>query len=298
MNGCRAKWRKALVFLLAGLLAALWSCALAEEVLPLEIDGTGTMFVFNVRTGKVTVPDCILLEANAFYTAGELSEYFSSEYVNIFRHLSKAEVSRMQNPEPGEYDPYESAGLELQVQSAQNSAVTAYIRLRPRNQDDYPEYRDLVDLEMELCHSRNQPDERRAVQTYQLSSYDLWNCVVRYTLDYYEQAALKDTVRIEYRSIQDDSGADAPAWQNASVIQPVIDALVSAEKLDHDMAGTDYMHLRCIDQSGKTMNVYLQHPRNDSEGITYVRMGAYCYRADKNALQQALNAAIAGGGGL
>ena len=37
------------------------------------------------------------------------------------------------------------------------------------------------------------------------------------------------------------------------------------------------------------MNVYLQEPLNDGGEIIYARMGADCYCADKQALQEALH---------
>ena len=44
-------------------------------------------------------------------------------------------------------------------------------------------------------------------------------------------------------------------------------------------------------EKGDKMNVYLQNPRDDEDGKIYARMGTYCYRIDKDAIQNALNAA-------
>ena len=97
----------------------------------------------------------------------------------------------------GKYDPYEYAGLQLFVQSTKDSTISARIRLWPRNQDDYPDYQDIVDMEIVFYHNYNQPDEKIVLKEYQLTSYDLWNSIVRYTMEFYELSALKNTVRID-----------------------------------------------------------------------------------------------------
>lgn len=296
----KIKHNRVLGLILIGLfLIVQVPCAIASEGLPQEIQGKGTEFIFNTRTGKVTVPDCILLEAQAFCTKWEMDDsyFLSGEYINVFKHLSNAKVSEIPKLKPGKYDPYEYAGLQLFVQSTKDSTISARIRLWPRNQDDYPDYQDIVDMEIVFYHNYNQPDEKIVLKEYQLTSYDLWNSIVRYTMEFYELSALKNTVRIEYHSLRNDPDAHAtpsanpPTLQNNTSVNAIIDELVQGEKLDHNMAGLDYMHLRCIDENGKTMNIYLQEPRNESSGKIYARMGAYCYRIDKNDLQQALNAA-------
>lgn len=114
-------------------------------------------------------------------------------------------------------------------------------------------------------------------------------------MEFYELSALKNTVSIEYHSLQNDPDAHAtpsaepPTLRKKTQIQAIVGELVKGEKLDHNMAGRDSMHLRFIDPSGKSMNVYLQEPRDDSSGKIYARMGAYCYRVDQQALQKALN---------
>lgn len=285
------------LMLIVLLLVTQIPCALATEYLPMEIKGNSSGFSFNTRTGKMTVPDCIVLEAHAFNTKWDIDDAFyeSGTCAILFNDLMQAKVMEMPKQSSGKYDRYEYAGLEFFVQSTRDSAVSARLRMYPRNKDDYPEYLDLVDLEIVLYHNYGQPNEDFVLREYLLESYGLWNGIVRYTMEYYEPADLKNTVSIEYHSLQNDPGAPAtpslnpPVLRKKSQIQAITKILMQSEKLDTNMAGVDYMHLRFVDEKGKRMNVYLQEPSNDSRDKIYARMGAYCYRVDKQALQKALN---------
>lgn len=293
-----------LALLIAALLIAQAGCAFAEGYLPQKIDGSGTEFTFDTKTGKANVPDCILLEAHAFCTEWDVSDSFfeSGDSANIFDFIADAKVSEMPRLEESKYALYEYAGMELFVQSATDSNVSARIRMWPRNQDNYDhqegeQYPCLVDLEIVYYENYDLPDEKSTLAEYQLDSYGLWNTVVRYSMEYYLPTALEDTVCIEYHSLQNDPGAPAtpstnpPVLKDRALVQAIVKALVDGEKLEHNMVGSDYMHLRFVDEKGNKMNVYLQNPRDDEEGKIYARMGTYCYRIDKDALQKALNAA-------
>ena len=288
-----------LALLIAALLIAQAGCAFAEGYLPQKIEGSGTEFTFDTKTGKANVPDCILLEAHAFCTEWDVSDSFfeSGDSANIFDFIADAKVSKMPRLEEGKYALYEYAGLELFVQSAADNNVSARIRIWPRNRDDYREYLDIVDLEIVYYQNYGLPDEKSTLAEYQLESYNLWNAVVEFTMEYYLPTALEDTVCIEYHSLQNDPGAPAtpsanpPVLKDRAQVQAIVKALVNGEKLEHNMVGSDYMHLRFVDEKGNKMNVYLQNPRDDEEGKIYARMGTYCYRIDKDAIQNALNAA-------
>lgn len=146
--------------------------------------------------------------------------------------------------------------------------ISARLRMYPRNRDGYPEYQDLVDLEIVPFQTHGQPNEDFVLHEYQLKSYGLWNGIVRYTMEYYEPADLKNTVSIEYHSLQNDPGAPAtpspnpPVLRKKSQIQAITKILMQSEKLDTNMVGVDYMYLRFVDEKGKRMNVYLQEPSN------------------------------------
>lgn len=288
-----------LALLIAALLIAQAGCAFAEGYLPQKIEGSGTEFTFDTKTGKANVPDCILLEVHAFCTEWDVSDSFfeSGDSVNIFDFIADAKVSEMPRLDEGKYALYEYAGLELFVQSAADSNVSARLRMSPRNRDDYREYLDIVDLEIVYYQNYGLPDEKSTLAEYQLESYNLWNAVVEFTMEYYLPTALEDTVCIEYHSLQNDPGAPAtpsanpPVLKDRALVQAIVKALVNGEKLEHNMVGSDFMHLRFVDEKGNKMNVYLQNPRDDEDGKIYARMGTYCYRIDKDAIQKALNAA-------
>lgn len=288
-----------LALLIAALLIAQAGCAFAEGYLPQKIEGSGTEFTFDTKTGKANVPDCILLEVHAFCTEWDVSDSFfeSGDSANIFDFIADAKVSEMPRLEESKYALYEYAGLELFVQSAADSKASARIRMSPRNRDDYREYLDIVDLEIVYYQNYGLPDEKSTLAEYQLESYNLWNAVVEFTMECYLPTALEDTVCIEYHSLQNDPGAPAtpsanpPVLKDRAQVQAIVKALVNGEKLEHNMVGSDYMHLRFVDEKGNKMNVYLQNPRDDEEGKIYARMGTYCYRIDKDAIQNALNAA-------
>lgn len=288
-----------LALLIAALLVAQAGCAFAEGYLPQKIEGSGTEFTFDTKTGKANVPDCILLEVHAFCTEWDVSDSFfeSGDSANIFDFIADAKVSKMPRLEEGKYALYEYAGLELFVQSAADSKASARIRIWPRNRDDYREHLDIVDLEIVYYQNYGLPDEKSTLAEYQLESYNLWNAVVEFTMEYYLPTALEDTVCIEYHSLQNDPGAPAtpsanpPVLKDRAQVQAIVKALVNGEKLEHNMVGSDYMHLRFVDEKGNKMNVYLQNPRDDEDGKIYARMGTYCYRIDKDAIQNALNAA-------
>lgn len=299
MNGKR--WRFWIALALLAMLASTALGASAAGYLPREIDGNGTGFAFDTRSGRVTVPDCVLERANAFCTTWDIDDSFfsSGEYINIFDHLAEAKAAEMPRLEAGKYDRYEYAGLELFVRSAADPSTAARIRMWPRNRDDTPADQDIVDLEIVYYENYDQPDEEIALQQYQLTSYNLWNSIVGHTMEFYEPEELTESVRVEYHSLQNDPGAhatpseDPPALKKASMIQEIAGVLASAERLEHNMAGEDYMHLRFVSKEGKRMNVYLQTPNDEkgNAGKVYARMGAYCYLIDKDAIQSALNAA-------
>ena len=293
-----------LALLIVALLVAQTGCAFAEGYLPQKIEGSGTDFTFDTKTGKANVPDCILLGVHAFCTEWDVTDSFfeSGDSANIFDYIADAKVAEMPRPEESKYALYEYGGLELFVQSATDSKASARIRMWPRDPDNYDhqegeQHPCLVDLEIVYYQNYGLPDEKSTLAEYQLDSYGLWNTVVEFSMEYYLPTALEDTVCIEYHSLQNDPGAPAtpsenpPVLKDRALVQAIVKALVNGEKLEHNMVGSDYMHLRFVDEKGNKMNVYLQNPRDDEDGKIYARMGTYCYRIDKDAIQNALNAA-------
>lgn len=294
--------RRLILFILVLLTSS--PSSLAESI---RIDGTGTNFQFDTARGKILVPGCILEEAHAFRTTWELdpSFYSSGEAFILFEHLRNAKVSPMPKRSLAPCDIYEYAGLELIVRSAADASISARLRFTPRNQDDYPEYQSLVDLEIVYYANRDQPDEEHALMEYQLESYDLWNSIVRYTTAHYEPSMLNDVISIEYHSLQNDPGARAklsdvpPTLRDKDAIRSIVTQLSEAEALSQNLTALDYIHLRLIRKDGSSIHVYLQDPNaapgghfehapNSDDLHVYVQIGAKCYRLKKDAIQSAL----------
>lgn len=288
------------LFILVSLAVALvfsgTTNASAVGELPCEIHGNGNDFAFNTKTGKVSIPNCTLEAAYAFRTSWDITDsfYSSGEYVNIFEHLKEAHVSSMPKLQEGLYSTYEYAGLELWVRSTKDKSITARIRLTPRNRDDYDAYQDIVDLEMVIFVNYDQEGEDSYVKEYQLESYNLWNEVVEYTMEHYNPSILEKATRIEYHTLQNDPGAPAtpsknpPTLRDLSKIKTIANILASAQKLEHDMTGSDYMHLRFVNSNGQQVSVYLIAPKDKSVDYIYARMGGYCYLVKKDVIQKAL----------
>lgn len=295
MNHIFKKFRTFLaLLLLLATFAGLGGDALAENS---SIRLLGNAARFGLRSGRLMLPDCLLLDVKAPYTTWELSNRpTAQEMQNLFDALGRAEAVSCTPISSGRHARYAYAGLRLKLQSTRNPSATAVLTLRPLNYKGLGRYSQGVDIYIDLYENQGRQNEKHERHALRLKAGKTWDQIVRLSGESMALEALKNTTAIEYHSMR--SGAFAPAipdktprtLRNHAHIRAIAGVLLGGKRVPLT-AASDVLHLRFRLGNGGACNVYLQRPANQHQrasGLVYARIGAECYEINGGELYKVL----------
>lgn len=317
-------WEIILVVMLL-LLSITFSCyALEYEPTPprnagllgtlnIPVQGNGTEFYLNQDNEQITLPDGVITDCHAINTKWTFNfDSPESDMPTLYEELCNAKCIPKPDIPASAYAAHQYEALELTVQSPADPLNVCFIRLWPIAEHFVPSYGWLVNASLTMVRYDQAGSTECTlvgddIYTYTIESYDVWNHVVALAMDWYEPEELKNTCRIEYHSMAYDNEAHAfPVYFDGNpecetdrmeAIADFVSVLTNGEKMAVPMAASDAFHLRFVLKDGNIRDVYLQKvlagdPMNpapkDDETIMYARMGAFCYRIDREAIDRCI----------